>query len=377
MKEDEKISALIGDIYDTVIDPATWPDVLRRTASFVGGQAAGLIARDTVNRSADASYSVGVDPHYLQLYLDQDARLDPTPTSFYFFDIGEVVCTVDLMPYEEFQETRFFQEWARPQGWVDSVQAILEKSNTSFAHLSFLRNEVTGLADEGTRRRMQLIVPHVRRAVLIGKVIDLKTAEAASFADSLDGLSAGVFLIDARGRIVHANASGHDLLADGAVLKAIDGKIVAGDPSAEQALCDVFLSANSGDAAIGNKGVAVAMTARNGEPYVAHLLPLTSGARRGAGAPYSAVAALFVRRAALNIPSPPEVIARTYNLTPTELRVLMATVEVGGVPEVAEALGVAETTVRFHLRRLFEKTGTHRQADLVKLVASFSNPLIR
>ena len=119
------------------------------------------------------------------------------------------------------------------------------------------------------------------------------------------------------------------------------------------------------------------MTARNGEPYVAHLLPLTSGARRGAGAPYSAVAALFVRRAALNIPSPPEVIARTYNLTPTELRVLMAIVEVGGVPEVAEALGVAETTVRFHLRRLFEKTGTHRQADLVKLVASFSNPLIR
>lgn len=49
MEEDEKISALIGDIYDTVIDPATWPDVLRRTASFVGGQAAGLIARDAVN----------------------------------------------------------------------------------------------------------------------------------------------------------------------------------------------------------------------------------------------------------------------------------------------------------------------------------------
>ena len=309
--------------------------------------------------------------------MNKYAELDPTPTSFFFYDIGEVVCTVDLMPYEEFQEARFFQEWARPQGWVDSVQAILEKSATSFAHLSFLRNEATGSADEGTRRRMQLIVPHVRRAVLIGKVIGLKTAEAASFADSLDGLRAGVFLIDARGHIVHANASGHDLLADGAVLKSVNGKIVASDPSAQQVLSDVFLSAGNGDAAIGGKGIAVPLSARNGERYVAHVLPLTSGVRRRAGASYSAVAALFVRRAALDIPSAPEVIARTYKLTPTELRVLLAIVEVGGTPEVAEALGVAETTVKFHLRRLFEKTGAHRQADLVKLVAGFSNPLVR
>jgi len=38
-------------------------------------------------------------------------------------------------------------------------------------------------------------------------------------------------------------------------------------------------------------------------------------------------------------------------------------------------LGVADTTVKTHLRRLFEKTGTNRQADLVKLVAGYSMPL--
>ena len=54
----------------------------------------------------------------------------------------------------------------------------------------------------------------------------------------------------------------------------------------------------------------------------------------------------------------------------------MAIVEVGGVPETAEALGVAETTVKTHLYRLFDKTGVSRQADLVKLVAGFSNPLV-
>ena len=62
-------------------------------------------------------------------------------------------------------------------------------------------------------------------------------------------------------------------------------------------------------------------------------------------------------------------------MTPTELRVLLAIVGVGGVPEVATALGVAVTTVKTHLGRLFEKTGATRQADLVKLVAGYATPL--
>ena len=69
-------------------------------------------------------------------------------------------------------------------------------------------------------------------------------------------------------------------------------------------------------------------------------------------------------------------LTRAFELTPTELRVLLSIVEVGGVPETAEILGIAETTVKTHLHRVFSKTGTNRQADLVKLAAGFSNPLI-
>lgn len=54
---------------------------------------------------------------------------------------------------------------------------------------------------------------------------------------------------------------------------------------------------------------------------------------------------------------------------------LLAVVEIGGVPEVAEALGIADTTVKTHLGRLYEKTGAARQADLVKLVAEYANPI--
>jgi DNA-binding CsgD family transcriptional regulator len=45
------------------------------------------------------------------------------------------------------------------------------------------------------------------------------------------------------------------------------------------------------------------------------------------------------------------------------------------VRETSEALGIGEATVKTHLHRVFGKTGASRQADLVKLVASFSSPL--
>jgi DNA-binding CsgD family transcriptional regulator len=51
-------------------------------------------------------------------------------------------------------------------------------------------------------------------------------------------------------------------------------------------------------------------------------------------------------------------------------------VEIGGVRETSDALGIGESTVKTHLHRVFSKTGTSRQADLVKLVASFSSPLL-
>jgi DNA-binding CsgD family transcriptional regulator len=69
--------------------------------------------------------------------------------------------------------------------------------------------------------------------------------------------------------------------------------------------------------------------------------------------------------------------ARTFGLTLSELRVMNAIVHIGGVPETAEELGVAETTVKTHLHRVFSKTGTSRQADLVRLVAGFASPLVR
>jgi hypothetical protein len=141
----------------------------------------------------------------------------------------------------------------------------------------------------------------VRRAILVGKAIHFKRAKAAALAETLDGLSAGMFLVGGRGHIIHANVAGRLILGADDFLRSIRGQLVAGDAQVNQTLREIFAIAEQGNAALGVKGIALPLTAHDGARYVAHVLPLTSGARRGAGITYTATAAVFVRKAALRL----------------------------------------------------------------------------
>jgi DNA-binding CsgD family transcriptional regulator/PAS domain-containing protein len=370
------LSDLIGTIYDTTLDRALWPDVLRRSAEFVGGAASWLYSKNVVRQAGkralywNPSFDVISVPGYFAEYL----AIDPTRIGRVLFDVGQVYSIEDCMPYAEFLETRLYKEYARPMGLVDQLAATLDKSATDLSLFAVFRSEEQGLVDAEMRRRMRLIVPHVRRAVLIANVMDLNATEATAFAATLDGLAAGVFLVDEGARIIFANRSGRIMLDEGKIVCQKNRALMALDQRTGAMLPDAVALAGGGDAAVGANAIAVQLSPPP-EPWLAHILPLTSGARRCAGMEYSAVAAVFVHQASLEAPSAIETMAKLYRLTSSELRVLAAMIEVGGVAAVAEVVGLGESTVKTHLQHLFAKTGTNRQTDLVKLAATHASPL--
>jgi len=302
-------------------------------------------------------------------------QMYPILAGHFLSEPEQPVATSDLVPLDELVRTELYRIWAEPQGLVDFVSAVLDRSAAGVAIFGVFRHEQHGLADDDARRRMRLIVPHLRRAMLIVR----KTAEAATLADTLadtlDGLNAGLCLVDAGGRIVHRNAAAQAILDADDILRKIDGKLVAGDARTDRTLQEVFAAAGRGDKALGAKGIAVPLTGEDGARYVAHALPLGSGARQRAGTAHTAAAALFIHRAMPAIPARPEVIGEAFKLTPAELRVLLAIVELGSVSEVAAAFGLGDATIRTHVSHVFEKTGAKRQADLVKLVTGYATPL--
>jgi len=374
--DEQQLLLLIAHIYDASLDLSRWPAVLEKTCQFVHGVASVWTSQDCKHKSAELHFSWGDDPEYARSYRDTYVKINPLLLPMMRrSEPGAVIAHSELIPFEQFLMSRFYKEWTKPQGYLDAISATLDKSTTGFAALTVARHERDGVVDAEMRRRMELLAPHFCRAAAIGKVIEKQKVESAMLSDTLDGLAAAMFLVDTDARIVHANASGYALLADGGVVKSRLGRLAGPDCGFDRTLRDVCVAADAGDAAVGTKGMAMPLIARDGERWVAHALALTSGGRRQAGIFYSAVAAVFVCKVSLDLPFPLETIGDLFGLTPAELRVLTAIVDIGGVPDVAPVLGISERTVKTHLQRIFEKTGTNRQAGLVKLVAGFLNPL--
>src|SRR5262249_19051988 len=153
----------------------------------------------------------------------------------------------DVIPITELRQTRLYKEWMRPQNLLDAVGTNLEKGATSVAVTTVMRSESDGFVDHHTKRRFTLIVPHVRRAAAIGKVIDFHKASEAALSSVVERLAGAVFLLDRRARIGYANSKALALLDEGEVVRATSGVLSAAEVSADKSLRDAVLAAVDGD----------------------------------------------------------------------------------------------------------------------------------
>jgi len=364
----DRFSSLIGEIYDAAIDPALRSGALEQVAHFVGGCAAMILSRDSARLSIEIHQHFGTDARFRQLYRDRYVELDLLLDRHLNLAPEQTIGVTDIMPHEDFLATSFYREWVEPQGAIDLATIALEKTAARTTILQVLRHRSRGTVDDAMRERMRLLAPHIQRSQIMGRQIRARSHTVDDLADVLDGLNTAICLLDADGRVVHANAAGRQLFADANLLAMVGDRIVARNTQIDKifrGLCEI----DGGP----RRQIELA-TSADGQHYLLHAFPL----KRGRGLPRDVAATLlFVQRASMLPLLAADAIAAAFRLTPSELRVLMAIIEIGGVPDIAAKLGIAETTVKTHLGRLFEKTGAGRQADLVKIAAGFAVPFAR
>jgi len=378
MTEIEEISQLAGEIYEAALAARSWPLAIEKTVDYIGGAAGWIFSRDCATGRGKIFHSFGYENHFKHSYLNEYIRFDPISPGILSLGIGEVVSNSSVTPRDEFVTTRFYEEWMEPQGWLDTVFIMLDRSATEITTFAIARGKLDGWADNGVYRRMRVLAPHLRRSVLLGKAMDLRTAQEAMLRETLDNIAAGVLFVDEHGQIVHANASGSAMLADGNLWSGITPAQSTKENSVGTGLREAIRRAVQTEPARGPKGkIMLPLTSPNGDRYVIHGVSLASGRRRQAGAAHRALAALFIQKAELGGAGAAEVIAKHYSLTPMELRVLLSIIETGDVSETAAALAIAVSTVKAHLRGLFAKTGASRQLQLARLVAGFSSAFSR
>lgn len=372
--EAEALSSVIGAAYDAALDPGLWPEALGEACRFLdcayGALGSADLLRNDLNFVVQSGYSAGTWDSYLTRYH----HMNPFNAPAFRSRVGDIAVGSRHELYPAFLASDFYRDFAAPLGMIDAIQATVDRSASGIALLNCVRHRDAGIATDTQLRRMELIAPHFRRAILVGGIIDRHVVQAAAFVEAIDRVSAGVFLVNPHGVLIHANRSGETMIAAGdPVGTGKGGALTAIDPEAGQTLGRAFAAAAAGDAAMGAAGMAVLLAGRDGKTFVANVLPLDAGARREAARHYSATSALFVRETRVDLNTAIGAAAQLYGLTAAEMRVLRAVIEVGGIPAVAAFLGTTRSTVKSQLDAIFQKTATRRQAELVRLITGYAN----
>lgn len=143
---------------------------------------AALTVIDLVSGSGTLIKITGVDPYWLErlpLHSAEVAAWERPPAA-YNWPLDEPQVRSRHLPVELQQQSRMAKEWAAPQGLVDSMALVLMHLPTRHAHIGLGRHKDVALITEREVVLGRLLAPNIRRAAVIGDLIDLKTIEATA-----------------------------------------------------------------------------------------------------------------------------------------------------------------------------------------------------
>jgi DNA-binding CsgD family transcriptional regulator len=370
----DDLSDVIGTVYDCAVDPKHWPAAIETIARLLDGTNGFILLFDTVRNEPRLYVDWNVDPETMRLYREEYHQDNPFHEGFSRFEIDEPYNIPAVIDPADFLKSRVYTELGKPRGWLDNVGVSIMKTSTRMASLSVIRKVETGWAGPRELEILRLLSPHVRRAVSIADLIDMRSLAATAFESTLDGLTVPIVLVDSKGVIAHANTSARAMLAAGDPIASERGVLRTRVVSAAGELAAAIAQTARPEARMGKVGIDVPVPYANGRPGFAHVLPVGQGAVRSALGS-SATAAIFFTPSGGPQRLPAAAWAATFGFTSAEIRMLELLVKGHTVVEAAGAMGIAEPTARTHVANLMAKAGTKRQTDLIQLATRLAPPV--
>jgi DNA-binding CsgD family transcriptional regulator/PAS domain-containing protein len=383
------VSDVIGAIYDSVLLPEQWPTTLSRLAdemSCHGGsitimertydppKLVSLIASDGIEQR-------WIDQHRVGNYGADAAPFFAAAMAQPGYDIDMPLVVSRVIPVEQHGNMRVFREWASPQGFVDCLSAVVLDSPARLATVDMMRHESVGFADDISIATLRLFAPHLRRAITISNLIDLADLEKVALSATLDHLAPAVVIVGIDARILHCNGAARELFRRGDPVLDHDNILTASSPQCTMLLHNALNELRSGAPRTTSARVAIALTTQQEaaakpptQPTLAYVLPLGLGPVGSRLVP-GAVAAILITTRTTAPPSSIHAATIAFNFTTAEARLASQLMTGASIGEAAEAMAIEISTARTHLSRIFAKSGTTRQAELVALLLQLAGPL--
>ena len=375
MSVQDVFEGVLAALHDATLDDAYWPAASALINDACGAKGMGLWISEGFGHDAKVLFGrlfyrdqrhPELEREYIEIYHPHDERV---PRVRQLPD-SRVVHVADLFTEQELKTSPIYNEWLPRSSGQNSLQVRLDGPQGSRISVGFCDPTDPGNWWSSQFEMIQRLLPHIRQFVYVRQALANAEAMGVSHTELLANKRVGVIHLDRRGTIAVANDRARDILRrsdglsdQGGLLRAW---LPADDASLKQllarALPTLYVEAVSGSMMIRRSP---------GLPRLAlHVNPVTVrqmdfGAR-------SVGALVLIVDPGSQSSIDPDLVASALGLTPSESRVAVSLAEGTSVRDIAATTGRQESSIRWHVKRIYRKLGISRQPDLVRLVLSIT-----
>lgn len=288
--------------------------------------------------------------------------------------VGQAMIGEELVPERELLRSEWYLDLCRPHLIHHLVGAVFEIEPEVKGLIGFHRPSGASGFESRDVAMMDLLIPHLKQAVRLLRVLDHNQRARRLTFDVLAALAVGVFVVGCDSRAHFINAAAERIAAAGSPVVLRNGRVSLLDAKLDDRLHRAVAQACL--AGIGRSvsaGAEILVRRRDGDDILLLVIPLPPDTKPTG--PTEPLAAVLAGEHPASPEIPAQVVQTIYGLTQAEARVLLALLKGQSLPEIAKGSGVSINTVRTQTKSVFAKTGARRQSDLVARV--LLNPIWR
>jgi len=364
-----KLEDIVDKIYAAVDERSLWSDVAGDIAQAAGAVSCSLqVRRGAVARVIGASGYREFDARvYEQEYARQDLRAQVLMT----LPSDEVHLLHHYMPQERFVRSGYYNEFFRriTEGyWSAASWITLDRGAGVGLGIGIHRSRNADPEDTAQVEILTSLSAHLRRAGRLHMKLNDVKLRVSQLSDALDHIRQPAVLATAEGRLVLANAAAGRLFDPRILSIDSTGKVVTCSPQATRRLWEAIeAAARPVHPADAGQPADIIVNSDDQTPLISlNVLPLQrrdASARADLDGGTIMILAQEFEPALVSV----ETLRNAFGLSPAEARLLRLLATGASLRQASEIIGVSYSTVMSQLKSCFQKTGTHRQAELVAL----------
>jgi DNA-binding CsgD family transcriptional regulator len=350
-------SRMVTAIHASAITPDHWLTAMTVIRESLAATASGLVIAEGASRLVkSASLSPEAMSEYMEHYHQVDYVLDAVEQG----PVGLVRGGDALVALHAHSE--FNADWLRPNQMQDGLFVRLTDEALPTTFLVAVPRKRESFATPDRVKLLNALTPHLQQALRTHAHLEDLTMGAGDAAGAIDGMHRPVIVVGDGATFVHGNTAAMALLEERDGLVVRNGRLTAGPAAADAELLTSVSNALNNGNSFGNAFLCQRVSGKH--PYVVHVTPFVSPTHE---APARRALIVVVDPDSERQP-PATLLRRLFGLTEAEAEVALLVVRGHGLRPISDELSVSLATVKTHLQRVFDKTGTHRQAEVVGLL---------